>query len=115
MNNPALTLAHAVHKFLADSNSKDGKYILTAEVELTADITSVWTISLKENITPVSDKLTQLEGYFVEWDGEYYRSVFPSSEAELAQLHTTVEDALEYFAEVKPGVHVEVLEKEAES
>lgn len=51
------------------------------------------------------------EGYFVEWNGECYQSVFPSSESELSQLHVTVEDALDYFSDVKPGVAVEVLEK----
>jgi Fe-S cluster assembly scaffold protein SufB len=50
-----------------------------------------------------------LEIYCVEWDGEFYRSVFPAAESELAELHTTVEDALDYFTEVKPGVKVEVL------
>ena len=49
------------------------------------------------------------EIYCVEWDGEVYRSVFPSVESDLSQSHTTVEDALNYFAEVKPGVVPEIL------
>jgi hypothetical protein len=49
------------------------------------------------------------EGYFVEFNGEFYQSVFPSGESELSQPHTTVEDALEYIAEVKPGVVVEFI------
>jgi hypothetical protein len=36
------------------------------------------------------------------------RGLKPSAEAELSQLHTTVQDALDYFNEVKPGVKVEV-------
>jgi hypothetical protein len=48
------------------------------------------------------------EIYCIEWNGDCYQSVFPSAEAELSQLHTTVQDALDYFNEVKPGVKVEV-------
>lgn len=51
------------------------------------------------------------EIYAVEWTGDCYQSVFPSAEAELSQLHTSVQDALDYFAEVKPGVKVELPEE----
>ena len=37
------------------------------------------------------------EGFYVEWGGEYYQSVFPSSMSELSQLHTSIEDAVEYI------------------
>lgn len=49
------------------------------------------------------------EIYCVEWNGEVYQSVFPSAESHLSQLHTSTEDALSYFAEVKPGVVPEIL------
>lgn len=48
------------------------------------------------------------EVYCVERTGDIYQSVFPSEESELSQLHSTLQDALDYFQEVKPGVHVEV-------
>lgn len=38
------------------------------------------------------------EGYYIEWDGEYWRSVFLSSESEKASLHTTISDAIDYMA-----------------
>lgn len=37
------------------------------------------------------------EGFYVEWDGEYYQSVFPSSMSEFSQLHTSIEDAVTYI------------------
>jgi len=55
----------------------------------------------------VPDELAS-EVYCVERTGDFYQSVFPSEESELSQLHSTVQDALDYFQEVKPGVHVEV-------
>lgn len=54
----------------------------------------------------VPDELAEI--YTVEFNGDCYQSVFPSAEAELSQLHRTMQDALDYFAEVKPGVNVEV-------
>lgn len=41
------------------------------------------------------------EGYFIEWNGEHYQSVFPSNEAENSELHTTLNDALYYMTQVK--------------
>lgn len=55
----------------------------------------------------VPDELPH-EVYCVECVGDIYQSVFPSAESELSQLHSTVQDALAYFQEVKPGVSVEV-------
>ena len=49
------------------------------------------------------------EGYFVEWNGEFWQTVFPAEEAHLTQLHGSIEDALAYFAQVKPGVMPEVI------
>lgn len=37
------------------------------------------------------------QGYFVEHNGDYWQSVFPSWEAEKSQLHTTTKDALIYM------------------
>lgn len=43
-------------------------------------------------------------GYYIEWNGDCWQSVFPRNELELSELHTSVEDARAYFAEVKPGI-----------
>lgn len=57
-----------------------------------------------------NEQLAAAEGYYVEpkEDG-VFQSVFPSDQAELSQLHTSISDALDYFAEVAPGVVVELL------
>lgn len=37
------------------------------------------------------------EGYFVEFNGEFYQSVFPTKESEKSQLHYDLVDALNYM------------------
>ncbi len=37
------------------------------------------------------------EGYYVEHNGDCWQSVFPTSYAKLSQLHTDIDDALEYM------------------
>lgn len=37
------------------------------------------------------------QGYFIEFTGEYYQSVFPKNEADKGALHTTLEDAVDYM------------------
>lgn len=49
------------------------------------------------------------EGYFVEWNGEDWQSVFPSAESELSQLHANPMDAVLYILQVKPGVPITIL------
>ena len=39
------------------------------------------------------------EGYFVEWNGDQWQSVFPSSESNHSSLHTSVDDALFYMVD----------------
>ena len=38
------------------------------------------------------------EGYFIEWTGDNYQSVFKTHEADKSQLHTTIQDAFDYMA-----------------
>ena len=35
--------------------------------------------------------------YAIEWNGDCWQSVFPSSEAEKSQLHTTAIEAMQYM------------------
>ena len=35
--------------------------------------------------------------YFIEWNGDCWQSVFPAWCAEQSQLHTDVEDAVDYM------------------
>ena len=63
---------------------------------------------MEESVEEVEMADALAEIYTVEFNGDCYQSVFPSAEAELSQLHRTMQDALDYFAEVKPGVNVEV-------
>lgn len=35
--------------------------------------------------------------YAIEWNGEYYQSVFPSDKAEHSALHISVMDAIDYL------------------
>lgn len=37
------------------------------------------------------------ERYIVEWNGDNYQSVFPSAQSQLSQLHTTIDDAIDYM------------------
>jgi len=37
------------------------------------------------------------QGYFIEWNGDCWQSVFPSWEAEKSALHQTWKDALAYM------------------
>jgi len=41
----------------------------------------------------------QKEGYFIEWNGEHFQSVFPECEAANSQIHSSIEDALLYMKE----------------
>lgn len=44
------------------------------------------------------------EGYYVEWNGDCWQSVFPTSLAECSQLHSTVDDACLYMRSVVDGL-----------
>jgi len=44
------------------------------------------------------------EGYYIEWNGDFWQSVFPRALADLSQLHSTVADARAYFKEVAPHI-----------
>lgn len=37
------------------------------------------------------------QGYYLEWNGEQWQSVFPSNEAHKSKLHDTMLDAFEYM------------------
>jgi hypothetical protein len=37
------------------------------------------------------------QGYFIEWNGDCWQSVFPEHEAHYSQLHESVADALDYM------------------
>lgn len=37
------------------------------------------------------------EGYYIEHDGEKYRSVFPSVESEYTESHLTLDDAFDWM------------------
>jgi len=50
----------------------------------------------------------KLERYWVEHNGDCWQSVFPEEQAELSQLHETVQDAIEYIQEVTKHVPVTV-------
>lgn len=39
------------------------------------------------------------EGYYVEWNGDCWQSVFPSAAADKSQLHVTVDEALVYMVD----------------
>lgn len=39
------------------------------------------------------------EGYFIEWNGEHFQSVFPSDEAEKSSLHPNLQEAINYMVE----------------
>ena len=47
-----------------------------------------------------------------EWDGEFYKSVFPSHEAEYCQCHTTIDDAVDWIIEAVGSVRITVLPKD---
>jgi hypothetical protein len=48
-------------------------------------------------MTTYKPKRTTKQGYYVEFNGEFYQSVFPQSQSELSQLHTSIDDAIDYF------------------
>ena len=37
------------------------------------------------------------EVYCVEWNGDYWQSVFPSKESDKSQLHHSIDDAVYYM------------------
>jgi len=37
------------------------------------------------------------QGYYIEFTGEFYQSVFPENESDKGGLHTTIEDAIDYM------------------
>lgn len=41
--------------------------------------------------------MTHIEGYYIEHNGEFWQSVFPSEEAHKSQCHTNINDALAYM------------------
>ena len=51
------------------------------------------------------------EGYFVEWQGDNWQSVFPSHQSDFSQLHVTFKDALVWIQECVGDVPVEVLKR----
>lgn len=57
----------------------------------------------------IAKEKLEKEGYFVEWNGECFQSVFPSPEAAKSKLHTCVADALDYMTD-ECGVDPEVIE-----
>lgn len=48
------------------------------------------------------------QGYFIEFNGENYESVFPENESEKSQLHYDLPDALEYMI-LECGVKEELI------
>ncbi len=48
------------------------------------------------------------QGYFIEHNGEFWQSVFPSNESTKSQLHTSVDDAFAYMA-FEQGVDPEAI------
>jgi hypothetical protein len=48
------------------------------------------------------------QGYFVEWNGDCWQSVFPESEARKSQLHQTWKDAVACMTR-ECGVHGECI------
>jgi hypothetical protein len=36
------------------------------------------------------------QNYYIEFTGECYQSVFPEEESDKSQLHTTLQDAVQY-------------------
>lgn len=46
-----------------------------------------------------------MEGYFIEFNGEHYQSVFPTKDAESSQLHINLDEAFFYMVE-ECGVEV---------
>jgi len=46
------------------------------------------------------------EGYYIEWDGEQWQSVFPSHNIEFSQLHDSIQDAYEYIQKLVGNVPV---------
>ncbi len=49
------------------------------------------------------------EVYCVEHNGDCWQSVFPSDQAELSQLHVTVDDAISYMTKER-GISIDVIE-----
>lgn len=49
------------------------------------------------------------QGYYVEWNGDCWQSVFPAHQAHLSNLHETPEDAASYIEECAGPVFVETL------
>ena len=52
--------------------------------------------------------MDSFECFAIEWNGDCWQSVFPTKWAEHSQLHTTVQDAAEYIAEVVALIGPEV-------
>lgn len=51
----------------------------------------------------ISPNLVRPEGYFIEHNGEFWQSVFPSYESQKSQLHSDVDDAF-YYMNTECGV-----------
>jgi hypothetical protein len=55
-------------------------------------------------------KSERVEGYFVESrEPGIWQSVFPAKDAELSQMHTSIEDAKAYILEQAPEAFVQIL------
>ena len=48
------------------------------------------------------------QGYFVEFTGEYFQSVFPEHESDVSQLHDTAQNAVNYIVQ-QTGVYPTIL------
>lgn len=51
---------------------------------------------------------TEEQGYFIEFNGEFYQSVFPENEAEKSQLHYELPDALDYMT-LECGINLDLI------
>lgn len=40
------------------------------------------------------------QGFFIEWNGDHWQSVFPERLAHNSQNHDSVQDAVDYFREL---------------
>lgn len=49
-----------------------------------------------------------VEGYFIEFDGEFYQSVFPENEAHKSSTHSDLPDAVNYMV-VECGIEPKLI------
>lgn len=48
------------------------------------------------------------QGYYIEFNGEFYQSVFPNNEVEKSQLHLDLPDALDYM-NLECGINLDLI------